>query len=447
MTRILLVNPHETEQDGFSNPPLGLLYIAGTLLQHGFDVRVIDGCLEGLPGIRKSIVEFQPEYIGITCLTPGRKKALTVARVAKEIIPHITVVLGGPHPTIMWKQMLEHYPDIDYIVIGEGEITFLELVQSQTDPSLIPGLVFRRHGQIVKTPPRKYAEDLDQLPFPAWHLIDLHRYPARGEGYFRGIDLAREPRISVIFSRGCTGHCDFCSTWWIWKGWRHRSAVNMVDELQLLKERHGMRHFCFADDAMTVDRTSIIALCHELIVRKLNIAFRLTTRTDCVDKEMLHLLSKAGCYRISFGIETGSPELLKKMSKENDIATSEQAIALCKDAGIKVTALMIIGNVGESEHTIRETVAFLRRTKPDELACVGGLWVLPGTKLYQQCRRKGLIDDDYWLGDSPYMLYLNEFTPEQIEVMKLKVFGYRRIHQKILLRLRRMIQKIRLAAP
>jgi len=208
-----------------------------------------------------------------------------------------------------------------------------------------------------------------------------------------------------------------------------------------------MRHFCFADDAMTVDRTSIIALCHELIVRKLNIAFRLTTRTDCVDKEMLHLLSKAGCYRISFGIETGSPELLKKMSKENDIATSEQAIALCKDAGIKVTALMIIGNVGESEHTIRETVAFLRRTKPDELACVGGLWVLPGTKLYQQCRRKGLIDDDYWLGDSPYMLYLNEFTPEQIEVMKLKVFGYRRIHQKILLRLRRMIQKIRLAAP
>jgi radical SAM superfamily enzyme YgiQ (UPF0313 family)/SAM-dependent methyltransferase len=423
MKRVLLVNPHETEQSGFTNPPIGLLYIAGTLLKHGFDVRVVDGCLEGKMAISKAIDEFRPELVGITCLTPGRKKALEVARMAKVFDSSAKIIMGGVHPTIMYRQMLEHYPFVDYIVLGEGEYTFLEIALGN-DPSTINGLVYRNNGIVIKTSPRKYIEDLDQLPFPAWHLIDLKKYPARGKGLIRGINLEKEPRISVIFSRGCKGHCDFCSTWWIWRGWRHRSAKNMTDEIELLYRDYGIRHFCFADDTMTVNRQATIELCDEIIARRMNIAFHVTTRTDCVDKDMLIKLKAAGCYQIAFGVETGSSLLLKKMGKENDIKTSEKAINLCKKAGIAVTALMIIGNIGETDETVKDTINFLKRTKPDDIGCVGGLWILPGTKLYYECKSKGFIDDDFWLTDEPYKIYTLEYTMKQLAALQKKIINY-----------------------
>ena len=265
MKRIMFVNPHETEQLGYSNPPLGLLYLAATLLKNGFEVKVVDGCLEGKDGVKKALESYRPAMVGITCLTPGRKKALEIAKLAKGLDPSVNIIMGGVHPTIMWKQMMEHYPYVDYIVLGEGEQTCLELAQGK-EPSQVNGLVFRKNGKAIKTANRKNIADLDDLPFPAWQLVDLKKYPARGTGVYRGIDLSREPRVSVIFSRGCEGHCAFCSTWWIWKGWRHRSAKHMVDEIELLYNEQGIRHFCFADDSMTVDKQATIDLCDEIRV-------------------------------------------------------------------------------------------------------------------------------------------------------------------------------------
>jgi len=438
MKKVLLVNPHGTKQDGFSNPPLGLLYIAGMLLRHGVDVQVVDGCLDGREGIVRALREYHPHWVGITCLTPGRKKAIEVARLAKEMDAEIKVMIGGAHPTIMYKQMLENYPCIDYLVLGEGEYSCLELVEG-IDPSKIKGIAYRHAGEIIKTPPRKNEQNLDYIPFPAWHLLDVRRYGARGEGIFRGIDLAREPRISVIFSRGCTGHCDFCSTWWIWKGWRHRSAKNMADELQCLYQDHGVRHFCFADDAMTIDRQATIDLCDEIVKRQLKIAFHITTRTDCVDAGMLRKLKEAGCYQIAFGIETGSAALLDQMGKENDTETAAKAIGLCRQVGIRVTALLIVGNVGENDESLRETHRFLVRTQPDEIGTVGGLWILPGTKLYQQSRQKGLIDDDFWLGDEPYMTYTENYSIEQLARIQQEMSRYRPLHKRLVRKIRRLL--------
>ncbi|MDA8121359.1 MAG: radical SAM protein [Deltaproteobacteria bacterium] len=411
MQRVLLVNPHETEQLGFSNPPLGLLYIAGTLLKHGIDVRIVDGCREGRDSIRKAIEAFHPEMVGITCLTPGRKKALDVALMAKEFDSKTYVVMGGAHATIMHKQLLANYPSIDCIVIGEGEQTCLELAQG-INPNEISGIAYRDgSGKIITNPPRKYVEDLDVLPFPAWHLIDLHKYPARNDGHLKvvnGVRLDREPRISVIFSRGCKGRCTFCSTWWIWRGWRRRSPKNMVDEIELLYEKHGIRHFCFADDAMTVDKKAAIELCDEIIHRNLKIAFHCTTRSDCVDEHLLGRLKSAGCYCITYGIETASPMLLDKMNKENDIESATRAIEQTKKAGILATALLIVGSVGETDETVGETIAFIKNTRPNGIGIAGSLWILPGTKLYQDCRRVGFIDDDFWLSDEPYKVYTLE---------------------------------------
>jgi len=421
--KILLVNPPGTEQSGFTNPPLGLLYLASTLLKEGFAVQVADGCIDGKTAVESALTSFRPDIVGITCLTPERMKALEVARMAKEMDPSVTIVFGGAHPTIMYRQMLEQYTFIDYVVLGEGERTLLELAQ-QKDFSQIPGIAYRKDGQVIKNPNRHYVEDIDTLPHPAWHLVDLTKYPAWGEGTWNGVDLAAEPRISVIFSRGCTGHCDFCSTWWIWRGWRHRSARDMVDELEQLVTKHGIRHICFADDALTVDRQATIELCDELLRRELRIAFHVTTRTDCVDEVVLAKLKAAGCYKIAFGIETGSPMLLDKMGKENDIATSERAIRLCKQVGLPVTALMIIGNVGETAQTVQETVDFLKRADPDEIGCVGGLWILPGTKLYRDCVKKGIINDSFWLTDKPYDIYTEEHSLRELNQLQRRIVYY-----------------------
>ncbi len=423
MKKILLVNPHQTEQLGFTNPPLGLLYLAGTLIKHGFDVKVADGCREGIAAVQKAIVEFCPDIVGITSLTPGRKKALEIAKMAKEIIPSAKVIMGGVHPTIMYDQMFKHYPYIDYIAIGEGEQTILELAQEKAI-SEINGLVYKKSREIIVNPARKYIADLDSIPFPAWHLVDLRKYQARGEGIFRGINLSVEPRISVIFSRGCSGHCNFCSTWWIWKGWRHRSARNMVDELELLYHNHRIKHFCFADDALTVDRQATIDLCNEIIDRKLNIAFHVTTRTDCVDEIVLNKLHEAGCYEIAFGVETASQSILDKIKKKNEVANAANAIALSKKAGITTTALMISGNVGENKDTITETVQFLRKTQPDVVGCAGALWIFPGTKLYHDCKDRGFIDDSFWLGDEPYKIYTLEWSLEQLKIMHQMIMNY-----------------------
>lgn len=440
MKKVLLVNPYETEQSGFTNPPICLLYLAGTLLKHGFDVRVVDGCFEGKTAVQNAIEVFHPQLVGISSLTPGRKKAIEIADMVKKFDSGIKVVIGGAHPTIMHQQIMQNYPSIDYIALGEGEETCLEIAQEK-EPSQINGIVYRDNGNIVKTPARKNIAKLDDIPFPAWHLLDLQKYPAIDKGVYRGIDLSKVPRISVIFSRGCTGHCDFCSTWWIWKGWRHRSAKNMVDEIELLYKDHGIRHFCFADDAMTVNRQATIDLCDEIIRRNLNIVFHATTRTDCVDEIVLNKLKEAGCYKIAFGIETGSPILLDKMGKNNDVETSLKAIKLAKEAGILVTALMIIGNVGETQETVRETVNFLKKTQPDDIGCVGGLWILPGTKLYRDCKKKGFIDDNFWLTDEPYKVYTLEYSLKQLEELRTQILCYNAPVTRLLIRLKSLFRK------
>jgi radical SAM superfamily enzyme YgiQ (UPF0313 family) len=148
MEKVLLINPYGTEQDGYTNPPIGLLYLAGTLEKNGFEVKVLDCCIEGKDKIDLTIETLHPTIVGITCLTPERKKALEVAKNVKKLNPKIKIVLGGAHPTIMHKQILENYPFIDYIVIGEGEMTLLELVQGK-NLSEIAGLAYRDENKVI----------------------------------------------------------------------------------------------------------------------------------------------------------------------------------------------------------------------------------------------------------------------------------------------------------
>lgn len=418
MRKILLINPPETEQTGFISPPLGLASLAGTLQAAGFGVRIVDGCRTGWAGVKAELETCRPDLVGITCLTPGRKKALACARLAREILGQCTVVLGGAHPTLMYRQLLENYPEVDLVVVGEGELALLEIARGEP-PEKIAGVASRGPGGAVVFTERRPVEDLDSLPLPAWQLLgpELLKYPPNSPiPSHNGIDLAAVPRVSVVFSRGCTGRCEFCSTWRVWKGWRGRSPGRMADELELLYKDFGIRHFCFADDAMTVDRGAAIGLCDEIIRRGLKIAFYATTRADCVDPELLARLKAAGCYEVSFGIESASPELLRRMNKKADVETALAAIKMTRAAGLRACALLIAGNAGETAATIDETVDFLRRAEPDGIGTAGGLWVLPGTALCERLKRKGVLDDGFWLGDEPYLLYTMEHPPRRLRL-------------------------------
>ncbi len=378
MADVLLVNPHDSSQGGFSSAPLGLAYLAGSLAEAGVDVRIVDGYLDGFDGIKTAIDTWRPEWVGVTCYTPGRHQALKVLQYAKSV--GARTVIGGPHPTIMAEQMRAHYPFVDHIIRGEGERVLLELVADNIEPSV----------------PQR-ASDLDSIPFPAWHLLELNRYPGGIPQSFRGIDLG-EPRIPVIFSRGCRGSCAFCSTWWVWKGWRRRSPENMVAELEILQHRYGVHHLVFQDDAMTLDVEATKELCRQIVGHGLRFGIFGTTRTDACDSEMFTLMAEAGFYGVSMGIESGSQRMLDLMGKRNTVEQNEAAINMAHAAGLAVCALIVQGYPGETDEDRRLTREFLNRTRPVDVGTIGCTWVLPGTKLYRQMVSEGRITDDYWLG-------------------------------------------------
>lgn len=378
MADVLLVNPHDSSQGGFSSVPLGVGYLAGTLEAAGVKVRIVDGYLDGLDGITAAIEE-KPGWVGVTCFTPGRHRALEIARLAKDA--GARTVLGGAHPTIMWRQIQENYPFVDYVVRGEGENVLRDLILGKSEDTV-----------------GKPVANLDDLPWPAWHRFDLKRYPGGVIQNFRGIDLS-EPRIPVIFSRGCRGDCDFCSTWWVWQGWRRRSPEDMVAELEMLQREHGVHHLVFQDDAMTLDVEAVKTLCRLIIDRGLHFGIFGTTRTDACDQEMFDLMAAAGFYGLSMGVESGSQRMLDIMNKHNTVEQNEAAIAMAHKAGLAVCALIVQGYPGETENDRRLTHEFLERTRPMDVGTLGCTWVLPGTQLYRKMKAEARIDDSYWLGE------------------------------------------------
>lgn len=420
--RVLLINPPEAEQITFNNPPLALLYLAGTLKKHGIRVKVIDGFFCGWGGVKKEIKTFKPTIVGVPCLTPFRHKSYRVAKIVKKIDPKILTVFGGVHSTIMHKQLIKNYPFIDIVVRGEGERVLLKIAQDK-DLKRIKGITYRKEGETIINSPQEYVKNLDTIPFPAWEMIDLKKYPPLplGEGVFDGIDIRKEPRVSVVFSRGCPGKCTFCSTWWIWRGWRCRSGKNMANEIELLHKKYGIKHFCFADDCMTADEEKTIDLCDEIIKRKLKIVFVITTRTDVVSLKMLRKLKRAGCYAIHYGIESVSPKILERMNKINEVENAYKAVELTKRADIKASALMITGSVGDTIATINQSIRFLQKTKPDFISTAGGLWVFPGTKVYHYLKKKGRIDDSFWLTKKPMGTYKESFSGLQLRYFRMSV--------------------------
>lgn len=421
-TKVLLANPEKYAIDESVFPPLGLLYLASTVRKHGYQVEVIDGVVEGEGAVLDRISTFKPDIIGIPCLTPCRHYSLELANKAKQLVPHAIIVLGNAHATIMGHQIIAHYPFVDVVVLGEGEMTFLEIVKGKPFQD-IKGIIYRSQDKVVKTRPRAPIENLNELPFPAWDMLKFDRYPAvhQDRGIVNGIDLAATPQITISTTRGCHGKCSFCSNWWIWRKYRSRSAENVVAEIELLVTNYGIRHFLIVDDAFLYDRETVLSFCHLIQEKHLKIAFEAAARADSVgngkvDMEVLTRLREAGCYEIHFGIESGSQQILDRIGKGIDVETNRQAILMTKHAGIRAFALVMTGNIGETIGSINASVNFLRKTDPDQFLAGSGLILYPGTTDYQYAKRKGYIDDDFWLGDVPTKTFYLEYSERQLQI-------------------------------
>jgi len=389
MSSILLVNPPDTRQGPWCTPPTGLFYLVSMLRQRGHDARWVDG---NLTDVRAAIDNSKPEWVGVSCMTPNRHQALAVAQYAKR--QGCKTILGGPHPTFMWSQVLTHYPFVDYIVRGEGEWALANLIEGSDD---LRSVCYRQDG-VATMNPRRPKSNLDELPFPPWDEVDFSAYE-------RAHGLAA-PRI--IWSRGCpVGTCRFCSVGSQWGKYNRRSVENMCAEIEWLVSL-GLTTYDVADDAMTGDMEATLELCEEIIRRGLKITWHATTRVDCVTPELLKAMAAAGCYEISYGVESGSQRVLDIMNKQATVEQARNAIAWTKAAGIKACALMIYWNVGDTAESKAQTTAFLREVQPTGVGSVNDLWILPGTPYYHKMRAMGLISDDFWLGPEPWYVYKGE---------------------------------------
>ncbi|MFH1790978.1 MAG: radical SAM protein [Candidatus Omnitrophota bacterium] len=399
--KILLINPPvrnmiSLETPAFIKrnegmfPPLGLMYIAAYLKEHvNYDVRILDAVAENISvaDIEKAIRGFCPGIIGIMAHTQNLVDVVSVVNAARRVNHDVFICLGGPHARIYPYESLD-IPGVDYVIPGEGEVTFAELVKAigeKRDPAGIKGLVFRRGGRPVSTGDPEIIDDLDRLPFPDRESIDNARY----------YNVLGEKSVITTIStgRGCPYACSFCSTP---KGrYRARSPLNVVGEIEECV-KSGIEEIHIIDDTFNVDVDRVLGICDEIEKRGLSFRWSFRGRIDKVTDRMLERVKACGCHRIHLGVETCSDEGLKMLKKGITADQIVTAFGAARAAGISTVGYFMIGCPHErKKDDIKRTIDFALKLDPD-FAFFNILVPYPGTELYADAMNRGLIPFDRW---------------------------------------------------
>lgn len=375
---------YTTEKEVGVFQPLGIAYIAAVLEKNGHTVSIIDAFGEdwensyqfdnikkcrGLTfeNIKKRIKQLSPDIVGITVpFTAQVSSALQVASEVKSVNNNIIVVFGGPHPTVKPESCLAN-PNVDIVVLGEGEYTFLDIVKSiersadyMHELNEVNGIVFMKNNEIVYTKPREFIEDLDKIPFPARHLLPMEKYQkaVKKGKIIRGA-------ATLFTSRGCPFHCTFCSIHLtMGRKWRARSPENVVDEIKQLIKLYGIKNIDFEDDNLTLDRKRMEEICNLIIRRNLKFKWRTPNgvRADTLDETLLRKMKMAGCEELRFAPESGVQRVINQIIGKNlDLVRVEEVIKLCKKVGIRVRCFFVIGLIGETKKDMLDTVRYARR--------------------------------------------------------------------------------------
>jgi len=433
MPKILLIYPPLSKVERYSSDigdsggnqmPLGILCLASFMRAKGYEVQAIDAEARRLSAddIIEISNEFNPDFIGISSTTVAFHRAIEVAASLKERF-QTPIILGGAHVSCDYSHAMS-FTEFDYAVFGEGEHSLFELCEALLNEQQligIAGIIYRDdNGAIIKNEVRQFISNLDELPFPAYDLIpDIDLYRPRPQNY------KELPVINVITSRGCPGVCTFCSKSVFGNHYRYRSAQNIFDEIQMLRKMYSVKEIYFQDETFLVNKKRIKDLFELLKQADISISWTCLGRITDVDHEFLKWMKENGCWHISFGIESGNPDILKGIKKNISLEKASQLISACKKYSIRTTGFFIIGHPNETLETIEDTIKYALSTDLD-YATASINTPFPGSPQYETIEEYGTLDKTDW---SQYNFWRPVFVPnglsENILIKKHKEFYHR----------------------
>jgi radical SAM superfamily enzyme YgiQ (UPF0313 family) len=338
----------------------------------------------------------------------------------KKDLPKSFLAIGGPHATIFPEHIFEK-TDAAVAVIGEGEDTFRELlnaIQHGTGLQNVSGLALKgADGKVFLTQPRKQIENIDQVPRPFYEGFENFKLSDYG-----GFLTLPQPTAPVISSRGCVYDCTYCASVKFWGNrWRYRSAENILDEIEWLVKVMGAKSVFFFDDNLPVNKPRLTQICEGIISRKLDIKWACCSHVKMVDEKLLKIMSESGCVSIDFGVESGSDTILVNINKKQTRADIERTFDIVHKSGIKPRAYLMVGNKGESEATIDETISLVAKIKPCFSIGATVLWLLPGTAVYDEAVKSGHITDRFWLEHDSVPYNLQEHSYKELVRLRMRL--------------------------
>ncbi|NNF98256.1 MAG: radical SAM protein [Desulfobacteraceae bacterium] len=409
--KILIVYPYFLENrintEDISAVPIGAYYVGAMLKSHGYDVKILNLHDAGKDAdrIKELLVAEKPDVIGFSIFNANRWGGIDIARMAKQLDPEVITVFGGIGATYLWEHLLGHFPAVDYVVLGEGEYTFLNLVRliERDDLSSVyelAGIACRDNGKPKKNRAVEAIARLDDLPDPARYFTCNH----------------------VVLTRGCPGNCNFCGSPTFWgRKVRFHSADYFVRQVRRLAEK-GVSFFYVSDDTFTLKKPLVIDICKQLSALNLNIAWAAISRVNYVDRELLTWMRRAGCIQISYGVESGSEKIRDFFCKNISTQDIRSAFRLTKSHGIMARAYFIYGAKGETADTIDESIRLLHDIGP--LSTIFYILdIFPGTRLYEDFLLQTHNTDDIWLNRVEDILYFE--TDDELDRDMVLDFGNR----------------------
>ncbi|UCD84426.1 MAG: cobalamin-dependent protein [Deltaproteobacteria bacterium] len=443
--KILLIFPPSTEVSGglrMCIPPLGIAYL-GAVLRKDYQVRLLDTTAEGYDNveelgtglvkyglsyqkIKEKISDYSPDLVGITCLYSTQFPFVSkICHLIKEINSDMITAIGGYHPTFLAKECLEKEKSIDFIVLGEGEHTFHDLlkqIEHGTDLTHLEGIAFRREDKLQINPKTNYIENLDELPFPARDLLPMEKYFSINIPM--SITSKHKRCTSIATSRGCTARCVFCPSPNFWgHRYRARSADNVLKELELLIKDYQIKEIQFQDDNLILDKKRAVEIFKGIIDRKLKLQWNTPNGIALwkLDEQLLKLMSASGCYELTLAIESGDQEVLSKIIKKPlNLKRVEELTKIIKNLGIETNSFFIVGFPGETKEQIRRTFGFAKKLNLD----CSYFFIAnpnPGSKLYEICKEKGYLKEDFDFETIDYFKSnydTPEFTSQDLEKLR-----------------------------
>ncbi|WP_291999936.1 radical SAM protein [Caldivirga sp.] len=408
---------------GLKAPPLGLAWIAAVLERAGHEVKIIDSPTEGidLGTFINEVKAWSPDIVGLTALTPTIYKAYDTVKAIKEYDKDLPIMMGGPHASFMYEEALNN--GVDVVVRGEGEYTTLDLINTIEKMGMnkdalkeVNGIVFSSGGEVIRTRDRPPIRNLDELPFPARHLLPMDKYTIFG----KPIRI-----IHVMASRGCPYGCSFCSTSYYWgRLIRYRSAKNVVDEIEEAVNKYNTNTVVFTDDEFTLGKRFVYDFLRELRERKLDINFSCGSRVDTIDRRMMSDLLNHGCTALYFGVESASQDTINRIGKRITIEQAIKVFEWVHELKVNAVASFVIGFPWETIDDMKRTAKFAAKLNPS-YAQFTVATPYPGTPLYYQAVNENLIEDWNWEHYTTLRAVMRGYRFTRQQADKMLQYAYR----------------------